>query len=189
MFASRDRASLTQSGQAVAFYWRYEPSQDEEDHIKAAVEALIKAADGDDRRVSSNPFLLADAKGAFISRLKRLTRGGLEPIEEVRALRRPRSPLFEVRWQNVRGRTKTDGGTYTHTDILLRMIFAEPPELGDAALGLHAHEKIVVEGDEQETRCLQDVEIDHAACLYEEGDECHWDVGLRNQLDLFDEQI
>lgn len=179
MFASRDR-SLTQSGQAVNFYWRYEPSQDEEDHIKAAVEALVKAADGDDRRVSSNPFLLADAKGRFRSRLKLLTRGGLKPVEEVRALKRPRSPLFEVRWQNVRGRTKTDDGTYTHADILLRMIFAEPPELGDAALGLHAHEKIVVEGDKQETKRLQDMEIDHAARLYEEGDECHWGVGLRN---------
>ena len=93
MSNSRDCASLTQSGQAVAFYWRYEPSQDEEDHIKAAVEALIDAADGDDRRISSNPFLLADAKGAFRSRLKVLTRGGLEPIEEVRALKRPRSSL------------------------------------------------------------------------------------------------
>ena len=179
MFASRDR-SLTQSGQAVDFYWRYEPSQDEEDHIKAAVEALVKAADGDDRRISSNPFLLANAKGAFISRLKDLTRGWLEPIEEVRALKRPRRSLFEVRWQNVHCRTKTDDGTYTHTDILLRMIFAEPPELGDAALGLHAHEKIVVEWDEQETRRLQDMEIDRAERLYEEGDECHWGVGLRN---------
>lgn len=179
MFASRDR-SLTQSGQAVDFYWRYEPSQDEEDHIKAAVEALVKAADGNDRRVSSNPFLLAEAKGAFRSRLKLLTRGGLEPIEEVRALKRPRSSLFEVRWQYVRGRTKTDDGTYTHTDMLLRMIFAEPPELGDAALGLHAHEKIVVEGDEQETKRLQDTEIDHAERLYEERKECHWGVGLRN---------
>ena len=179
MFASRDR-SLTQSGQAVDFYWRYEPSQDEEDHIKAAVEALVKAADGDDRRVSSNPFLLADAKGAFISHLKRLTRGGLEPIEEVRALKRPRSSLFEVRWQNVRCRTKTDEGTYAHTYILLRMIFAEPPELGDAALGLHAHEKIVVEGNEQETRRLQDMEIDRAEHLYEEEGECHWGVGMRN---------
>lgn len=179
MFASRDR-SLTQSGQAVDFYWRYEPSQDEEDHINAAVEALVKAADGDDRRVSSNPFLLADAKGAFRSRLKDLTRGGLEPIEEVRALRRPRRALFEVRWQNVHCRTKTDGGTYTHADILLRMIFAEPPELGDAALGLRAHEKIVIEGDKQETKRLQDVEIDRAARLYEEGEERYWGVRLRN---------
>ena len=54
MSNSRDRASLTQSGQAVAFYWRYEPSQDEEAHIKAAVEALIKAADGNEMRISSN---------------------------------------------------------------------------------------------------------------------------------------
>ena len=184
MSNSRDRASLTQSGQAVAFYWRYEPSQDEEDHIKAAVEALIKAADGNDRRISSNPYLLAGAKGAFRSRLKDLTRGGLEPIEEVRALRRPRSPLFEVRWQNVRGRTKTDDGTYTHADILLRMIFAEPPELGDAALGLHAHEKIVVEGDEQDTRHLQDMEIDHAERLYEEGEERYWGVRLRGSSHL-----
>ena len=180
MFASRDRASLTQSGQAVAFYWRNEPSLDKDTHINAAVEALVKAADGDDRRVSSNPYLLADAKGAFTSRLKRLTRGGLKPIEEVRALRRPRSPLFEVRWQNVRGRTKTDDGTYAHADILLRMIFAEPPELGDAALGLHAHEKIVVEGDEQDTRHLQDMEIDHAERLYEEGEERYWGVMLGN---------
>lgn len=180
MFASRDRASLTQSGQAVDFYWRYEASQDDEDHINAAVEALVKAADGNDRRVSSNPYLLMAAKGAFRSRLKLLTRGGLEPIKEVRALRRPGSPLFEVRWQNVRGRTKTDDGTYTHADILLRMIFAEPRELGDAALGLHAHEKIVVEGDEQETRDLQDMEIDRAARLYEQGDEDLWGVRLRN---------
>ena len=75
---------------------------------------------------------------------------------------------------------KTDDGTYAHTYILLRMIFAEPPELGDAALGLHVHEKIVIEGNEQETRDLQDMEIDHAARLYEERKECHWGVGLRN---------
>jgi len=80
----------------------------------------------------------------------------------------------------VRGRTKTDDGTYAHADILLRMIFAEPPELGDAALGLHAHEKIVVDGDEQDTKHLQDMEIDHAARLYEEGEERYWGVMLGN---------
>lgn len=184
MFAPRDHASLTQRRQEVDFYWRYEPSQNEEDHIKAAVEALIKTADGNDRRVSSNPHLLAHAKGSFRSRLKRLTRGELEPIEEVRALKRPRSSLFEVRWQNVRCRTKTDDDTYTHTDILLRMIFAEPPELGNAALGLHAHEKIVVEGDEQDTRHLQDIEIDHAERLYKEGEEHYWGVGIRGSSHL-----
>ncbi|MCD4549704.1 hypothetical protein [Schaalia sp. lx-260] len=162
---------------SVAFYWVNEPSAYCEDHRNAALKALLQAADGEDNRLA-NPYQRAFARAAFMARLEELSHGLLKPYEEVKALSRPTCPLFEVRWQHIRVRVRKDSGQFTHAEIPIRMIFAEPVELSNAALGLHAHEKLVFENDEAQTRSRQNAEIDHAAAIYEGGKTNWWGLNL-----------
>ena len=67
---------------------------------------------------------------------------------------------------------------------LRSVIHAQPfDQLGRCILGLHAHEKMIVNGDPVATKAAQDAEIDKAEHLLTSGYPTHWGVERRTQHD------
>ena len=170
--------ALADSGKPVDFYWRGETSDSEEVHVEAAVSALMEATAGDTNRLT-NPHMAATARGSFHERLECLRQGKLRPPDELKSISRSKVKLFEVRRPHIRVAELNEEGKREAKEIHLRMIYAEPPELGDAALGLHAHEKVIDARDSRKTQSLQDEEIDNAARLYDGGEGDYWSVTVR----------
>lgn len=170
--------ALADSGNPVDFYWIGEASELEEAHVEAAVSALMEATAGDTNRLT-NPHMAAAARASFRERLERMRQGKLRPPDELKSISRSKVKLFEVRWPNIRVAELNEEGKREAKEIHLRMIYAEPPELGDAVLGLHAHEKVIDARDSREIRSMQDEEIDYAAKLYEDGEGDYWGVTVR----------
>lgn len=150
------RTSNCSLGVPLTYYWH--DCSDPDGHLEAAVSALWEVVSSPTAR-RWNPYAAAMAKAEFRNRLKAAQRGELKPVDQVKAMD-PDDELFEIRWV---GLTVTehdpDSGTNVFLDIEVRLLHAEPAALGVCAIGLHAHQKVVVDGDKVETRRLQDVEI------------------------------
>lgn len=166
------------SGLLVDFYWLDTSSEDATEHIEAAVTALFEAIRGAGTRLWS-PFVIPLVKGNFRKRLQKAARGELDPPEELKPLRDGRYPLFEIRWSDIGvHEAATDDSEERYFDVEVRLIHAEPAELGVCAVGLHAHEK-VTDGTPADIRDAQDWEIDHAEALFLQGQPRSWGVTRR----------
>lgn len=166
-------------GVAVEFYWIDAGDRTGDQHIDQAVAALFGVIEGDGRRLW-NPYAMAMVKGEFRARLQKASEGKLQPFDEIKGLRGG-NLLFEIRWSGINIRQKkhgTDLEEYHRVEV--RLIHAQPYEqLGLCLLGLHAHEKIIVDGDSKATKMWQDFEIDEAERLYHAGRPYCWGVKRR----------
>lgn len=175
--ARSGRASNCCCGVPIDFRWF--DCHDIQGHVDAAVEALMTAIKLDPRR-RWNPYNEAAARREFAARIKLAIRGEAVPLKHVKDLGNdPVIPLFEIRWQNEINVTEVaEDGRTRYRKVEVRLIHVEPPDLGMCAIGLHAHEKIVVAGDKKRTRELQDVEIDLAIAVHNRGYPNRWGQGL-----------
>ena len=144
----------------VDFYWYGGGDGTQKQHIALAVEALM---------------------AALKKRLETAARGELQPPKEIKSLRAG-DILFEIRWAGIPVHECPPTGPERHTTAEVRLIHAQPyDELGLCVLGLHAHEKAIIDGDAQATKRLQDDQIDLAEQRFSSGRSTCWGVQRRSQ--------
>ena len=122
-----------------------------------------------------NPYLLADAKAQFTTRLRLARAGELKPITMIKPVdtRNP-PPLFEIRWQGIRAGRPDGNGGVRHTDILIRMYHSEPESQPRYFIAHHVHEKVV--SDQDSINELQNQEIETAKGHYYRGLRANWGI-------------
>jgi hypothetical protein len=141
--------------------------------IAAAVEALMSAIRGNNRRW--NMYTEAAARSEFRKRLERAERGDLKPVDHVKKLGRgSRADLFEIRWQDITVHEVATDGKVSYPKIKARLQHAEPAGEPTLLIGVHAHEKVVVKGDNAMTKSLQNQEIATGVKAFFEQDPADW---------------
>ncbi len=162
------------------FYWHGGGDGTEDQHIALAVEALMAALKKRPHRLW-HPYNEAITRADFKKRPEKAARGGLQPPGEIKSLRAG-DILFEIRWAGIPVHERPPTGLEHHTTAEVRLIHAQPyDELGLCVLGLHAHEKAIIDGDAQATKRLQDYQIDLAEQLFYSGRSTCWGVQRRSQ--------
>lgn len=175
--SSKSNACLRLS---VDFYWHGGGDGTQEQHIALAVEALMAALKKRPHRLWS-PLNERYTRTEFRKRLEKAARGDLQPPGEIKSLRAG-DILFEIRWTGINVHERQPTGSERHTTAEVRLIHAQPyDELGLCVLGLHAHEKEIIDGDAQATKRLQDDQIDLAEQLFSSGRSTCWGVQRRSQ--------
>jgi len=163
----------------VDFYWYGGGNGTGQAHITLAVEALMGAIKAPANR-RWNPYLDQINRAHFKKRLQRAAKGKLYPPEELKSLRGD-DVLFEIRWSQ--GEISVNEVNRVGIPVEVRLIHAQPERLGRCILGLHAHEKVIIEGDSAATKAAQDAEIDIAERRFISGYRTHWGVERRTQHD------
>ena len=127
------------------FYWYGGGNGTAQEHISLAVKALM-AAIKKPRNRRWNPYQEAMIRASFRKRLEKAAQGKLRPPEELKSLRGGVA-LFEIRWRDIDVREVNSSGIDSYAQVEVRLIHAQPfDQLGLCILGLHAHEKVIVEG-------------------------------------------
>ena len=166
----------------VDFYWYGGGNGTAQEHISLAVKALM-AAIKKPRNRRWNPYQEAMIRASFRKRLEKAAQGKLRPPEELKSLRGGVA-LFEIRWRDIDVREVNSSGIDSYAQVEVRLIHAQPfDQLGLCILGLHAHEKVIVNGDPVATKAAQDAEIDKAEHFLTSGYPTHWGVERRTQHD------
>ncbi|UZN02679.1 hypothetical protein [Cellulomonas sp. S1-8] len=161
------RSSSSSGGLPVDVFWHAIPDRHLlSEHVDAITEVLMDVVTAPAGR-RWNPYNATMARREFRHRLVEASRGALTPLDHVKSIEHPlAAEMFEVRWQHVRVTEERPDGRLRHRDAQVRLLHAEPGALGVVALGLHAHEKVVVPGDARATRAAQDAEIVRATSVY-----------------------
>lgn len=155
----------------ISYVWARRPAG--KSSIEAAVDALMAAITTPGRRW--NPYNQEMARAEFKGRLEDAERGILIPVEHVKELTRGRAAhLYEIRWQAINVTEVDARGRVRHSKTRARLQHAEPLAYPDIAVGVHAHEKIVVKGDDKATNKLQDAEIAKGVDEYFTQDPSDW---------------
>ena len=164
------------------FYWYGGGNGTVQEHISLAVNALM-AAIKEPRNRRWNPYQEAMIRASFRKRLEKAAQGKLRPPEELKSLRGGVA-LFEIRWRDIDVREVNSSGIDSYAQVEVRLIHAQPfDQLGLCILGLHAHEKVIVNGDPAATKAAQDAEINIAEHLLISGYSTCWGVERRTQYD------
>ncbi|MGP1497867.1 MAG: hypothetical protein ACTTI9_05015 [Schaalia odontolytica] len=173
--SSRSNACL---GLPVDFYWYGGGNGTAQEHITLAVEALMGAIKAPENR-RWNPHQEALIRANFKKRIEKAAEGKLRPPGELKSLRGDVT-LFEIRWWDITVREAHPSGIDSYASVEVRLIHAQPfDQLGLCILGLHAHEKVIIEGDSVATKAAQDAEIDIAEYLLISGYPTRWGVERR----------
>ena len=166
----------------VDFYWYGGGNGTGQEHITLAVEALMGAIKAPANR-RWNPRQEAIIRADFRKRLEKAAQGKLRPPGELKSLRGDVT-LFEIRWRDIDVREVNPSGIDSYAKVQVRLIHAQPfDQLGLCILGLHAHEKVIIEGDPAGTKVAQDDEIDIAEDRLTSGYSTCWGVERRTQHD------
>jgi hypothetical protein len=89
------------------------------------------------------------------------------PVDHVKHIETPLvADMFEIRWSKVNIAELDAEGRERGQSVEVRLLHAEPDALGVCAIGLHAHEKVIVPDDARATRAAQDAEIATAVGVY-----------------------
>ena len=177
--SSRSNACL---GLPADFYWYGGGIGTAQEHISLAVNALMAAIKKPANR-RWNPYQETMIRANFRKRLENAAEGKLRPPGELKSLRGG-ATLFEIRWRDINVREVNPLGNESYVQVEIRLIHAQPyDQLGLCILGLHAHEKVIVEGDPAATKAAQDAEIGIAESLLNSGYSTHWGVERRTQHD------
>ena len=164
------------------FYWYGGGNGTAQEHISLAVNALMAAIKEPTNR-RWNPYQEAMIRASFRKRLEKAAQGKLRPPGELKSLRGGVT-LFEIRWRDIDVREVNSSGIDSYAQVEVRLIHAQPfDQLGLCILGLHAHEKVIVNGDPAATKAAQDAEIDKAEHLLISGYSTCWGVERRTQHD------
>ena len=163
----------------VDFYWHVTASSAEVDQIEQAVDALWDAIRRPGQRRWS-PYASAHVRSEFRDRLVVAASGGLRPHDEVKPVGNEQAALFEIRWVDIDVIDLDERmEPVEYRTVGARLYHSEPLVLSVAAVGLHAHEKVIVDGDDRETHRLQDLEIAVAEVLYFQGIGSRWGIPRR----------
>ena len=167
-------------GRRVDFYWYGGGNGTAQEHITLAVEALMGAIKAPENR-RWNLYLEKMNRACFKKRLENAAQGKLYPPEELKSLR-GNDVIFEIRWSQ--GEISVNEVNRVGIPVEVRLIHAQPSDqLGLCILGLHAHEKVIIEGNPAATKAAQDAEIDIAECRLTSGYSTNWGVERRTQHD------
>lgn len=161
------RHSTCSGGLPVDVYWHGCIAEPElERHVDAIVEQLMDVIKADPRR-RWNPYNEVITRREFRARILAAARGELKPLDHVKSIEHPlASELFEIRWSDLRVTEEIAAGKVQFRSIEVRLLHAEPATCAAAAIGLHAHEKVVIAGDRRATRRAQDDEIVRAVQVW-----------------------
>jgi len=130
------------------------------------VDALMDAV-GQAPNRQWNPYTETYARRDFRHRLMSASRGELTPVDHVKHMETPLvADLFEIRWSKVNVAELDAKGRERGRPVEARLLHAEPDAMGGCAIGLHAHEKVIVRNDARATRAAQDAEIATAVSVY-----------------------
>lgn len=166
----------------VDFYWYGGGNGTAQEHISLAVNALMAAIKAPMNR-RWNPYQETMIRATFRKRLEKAAQGKLRPPGELKSLRGG-ATLFEIRWRDINVREVNPLGNESYAQVEIRLIHAQPyDQLGLCILGLHAHEKVVIEGNPAATKARQDAEIDTAEQLLISGYRTCWGVERRTEPD------
>mgnify|MGYP001691220251 FL=1 len=164
------------------FYWYGGGNGTAQQHISLAVNALMAAIKAPMNR-RWNPYQETMIRATFRKRLEKAAQGKLRPPGELKSLRGD-VVLFEIRWRDIDVREVNPSGIDSYAQVEVRLIHAQPSDqLGRCILGLHAHEKVIIEGNPTATKAAQDAEIDIAECRLTSGYSTNWGVERRTQHD------
>ena len=110
-----------------------------------------------------NLYLEKMNRACFKKRLEKAAQGELYPPEELKSLR-GNDVLFEIRWSQ--GEISVNEVNRVGIPVEVRLIHAQPSDqLGRCILGLHAHEKVIVNGDPVATKTLRLTKLSVASPL------------------------
>lgn len=164
--------SVCCSGAPVSYYWKYgTPGH----HVEQTVSATRKALESS--RIELNPIQEADFEAQIEDRLMLAQSGSLIPVDHVKTVRRnPSIEMFEIRWTDISvNRRELASGLISQGVAHVRLYYIE--EGLTWIVGVHVHEKVIIEEDEQATADLQNVEIDEALHFAEDHRDEWWGVG------------
>lgn len=131
-------------------------------HVSAAVEHLMHLVAQRPGR-TTNEYIDADNEDAFERLLTRATQGRLKPIDHVKTIASvPAMDMFEIRWTTIKAIARNPVSGLIEGDLTLhvRLYYVEEGE--PWIVGLYAHEKEIVDGDDDETRRRQNEHIQAA---------------------------
>lgn len=155
------------------YRWHVDFDAGQETDLAKVVNLLDEVVFGPPERMR-NPYLVGDARGQFKQKLKAAVDGKLIPVDEVKPVGFSlTSPLFEIRWVEIRVHERLPDGTSEFKSVHVRLYHAEPDAVQGLAVGLHAHEKALFD-DDSDTVAAQDREIQIAAGLYGSLRYRHW---------------
>lgn len=161
--------SVCSQGGPVSYYWRFCTGGGHiEQTSSRVVETLQKAG------YVLTGYAAEICEAEIEDRLELAERGGLKPVEHVKRIQRsPEVDMFEIRWNHIMVMEQDRvSGEYQDVKALIRLYYFEQGE--PWVVGLHLHEKVIVDGDEAETSRLQNVEIDQARECFEQCRESRW---------------
>jgi hypothetical protein len=84
--------------------------------------------------------------------------------------------MFELRWQGITLSSTEGSGKKKFQTLLIRMYYSEPGSNPKYFIGHHIHEKKV--SDPERTKILQNVEIQIARKLCQDGQLSNWGIPL-----------
>ena len=168
-----NRSSRCSAGGPLVFAYYPVKLTPSEDAIEAAAEEFEELMRRPGRRWSPTSWRLERRR--FTRRLEAACAGGLEPVTHVKDIDRgAHEYLFEIRWDI--GILEHRDGRDVHDTVPVRLYHAEPTTMTDVILGLHLHEKEIVDGDTDATNDLQDIEIDKAIKRFHDGRPVKWGI-------------
>lgn len=163
--------SVCCSGASVSYFWR---GSARGRHVEQTVFSAKQALK--DSGAELNPIQEADFEAQIEDRLSLAQDGELIPVDHVKTIRRkPAIEMFEIRWTDVSvNRRDRVSGLVAQEIAHVRLYYIE--EGFNWVVGVHIHEKVIIEEDEQATLDLQDVEIDEAIHFVEDHRDGWWGV-------------
>ena len=163
--------SVCCSGDSVSYYWRNgAPGRHVEQTVLDSKQALTCSG------VELNPIQEADFEAQIEDRLTLAQDGSLIPVDHVKTIQRnPSIEMFEIRWTDISvNRRDRVSGLISQGIAHVRLYYIEE---GFAwIVGVHVHEKVIIEGDEEATIELQNVEIDEAIHFVQDHRSEWWGV-------------
>jgi hypothetical protein len=144
-------------------------------HIEATVDALMKTLKGDGRQWNqwNEPMVRAE----FRDYLERAEHGKLKPVVEVDALVSGEEAwLYEIRWIDIDVR-RVKAGQTEYYGAEVRALHSEPPKQPGHLIGVHVHEKLWWDDDDQRTRDVQNAEIETAVKALKAFAPDNWGLG------------
>lgn len=164
-----DKVSVCSRGSRVQYYWRDCTG----DHVGETVDKLMSIIN---ENYALNDYQRANCQVAFEDRLNVARRGRLTPGDHVKTIQQdPTIDMFEIRWADlaVTPQDPVTGLYGKEVTLQMRLYYVEVGE--PWVVGLHCHEKKILESDEA-TRSEQDDHIRKAASYHEACADRFWGV-------------
>lgn len=162
-------------GSPIRFRWFGEPTA----LVGLDIETVLYRFDEivDAKGMKFHEYSLLIARAEIRNRLERACAGKLRSTHHIRWVDKQNlPPMFELRWQGITLSSTEGNGKKRFQTLLVRMYYSEPGSNPRYFIGHHIHEKRV--SDPERTKILQNVEIQIARKLCQEGQLSNWGIPL-----------